>query len=151
MLSKWGRVARWCRSATPPRRPSHTRIPTPSATTTSAATRSSPTSGPSSKYVMFIPNVIIVALTVTLHFIMYFIFILQGLEVSPGNLARALAAVEPALWAPPTRPATLSLNMPQPCTNPINGNFFMIYQVYYLVTSKYKSKVKNKRSLTLFS
>ncbi|RVE54999.1 hypothetical protein evm_000366 [Chilo suppressalis] len=46
---------------------------------------------------------------------------LKGLEVTPANLARALSAVDPALWAPPARPATLSLNMPQPCTESITG------------------------------
>ncbi|XP_045515508.1 uncharacterized protein LOC123708709 isoform X2 [Pieris brassicae] len=39
---------------------------------------------------------------------------LKGLEVTPANLARALSAVDPTLWATPTRPATLSLNVPQP-------------------------------------
>ncbi|CAK1552603.1 unnamed protein product [Leptosia nina] len=37
---------------------------------------------------------------------------LKGLEVTPANLARALSAVDPTLWATPTRPATLSLNVP---------------------------------------
>ncbi|KAJ2952538.1 hypothetical protein O0L34_g6857 [Tuta absoluta] len=44
---------------------------------------------------------------------------LKGLEVTPANLARALSAVDPTLWAPPPRPATLSLSMPQP--DPIRG------------------------------
>ncbi|XP_050344909.1 uncharacterized protein LOC126769937 isoform X3 [Nymphalis io] len=39
---------------------------------------------------------------------------LKGLEVTPANLARALSAVDPTLWAPPTRPVTLSLSVPQP-------------------------------------
>ncbi|XP_048479443.1 uncharacterized protein LOC105390148 isoform X3 [Plutella xylostella] len=39
---------------------------------------------------------------------------LKGLEVTPANLARALSAVDSTLWAPPPRPATLSLNMAQP-------------------------------------
>ncbi|KAL4714175.1 hypothetical protein ACJJTC_008529, partial [Scirpophaga incertulas] len=39
---------------------------------------------------------------------------LKGLEVTPANLARALSAVEPALWAAPARPATLSLAVPPP-------------------------------------
>ncbi|XP_012548954.1 uncharacterized protein LOC101740438 isoform X3 [Bombyx mori] len=39
---------------------------------------------------------------------------LKGLEVTPANLARALSAVDPTLWAPPARPATLSLNVPPP-------------------------------------
>ncbi|CAB3234660.1 unnamed protein product [Arctia plantaginis] len=46
---------------------------------------------------------------------------LKGLEVTPANLARALSAVDPTLWAPPARPATLSLSMPQPCTDPVRG------------------------------
>lgn len=46
---------------------------------------------------------------------------LKGLEVTPANLARALSAVDPTLWATPTRPATLSLSMPQPCTDPVRG------------------------------
>ncbi|KAL0893595.1 hypothetical protein ABMA27_013776 [Loxostege sticticalis] len=46
---------------------------------------------------------------------------LKGLEVTPANLARALSAVDPTLWAPPSRPATLSLSVPQPCTNPVRG------------------------------
>ncbi|XP_053623935.1 uncharacterized protein LOC128682914 isoform X3 [Plodia interpunctella] len=46
---------------------------------------------------------------------------LKGLEVTPANLARALSAVDPTLWAAPARPATLSLNMPQPCTDPVRG------------------------------
>ncbi|GBP78999.1 hypothetical protein EVAR_63001_1, partial [Eumeta japonica] len=37
---------------------------------------------------------------------------LKGLEVTPANLARALSAVEPALWASPVRPHTLSLGLP---------------------------------------
>ncbi|XP_045491479.1 uncharacterized protein LOC123691227 isoform X1 [Colias croceus] len=37
---------------------------------------------------------------------------LKGLEVTPANLARALSAVDPTLWAAPTRPATLSLSVP---------------------------------------
>ncbi|XP_061383388.1 uncharacterized protein LOC116767620 isoform X4 [Danaus plexippus] len=39
---------------------------------------------------------------------------LKGLEVTPANLARALSAVDPTLWAPPARPATLSLSVLQP-------------------------------------
>ncbi|XP_026742784.1 uncharacterized protein LOC113504598 isoform X1 [Trichoplusia ni] len=46
---------------------------------------------------------------------------LKGLEVTPANLARALSAVDPTLWAPPTRPHTLSLSMPQPNTDPVRG------------------------------
>ncbi|CAG5011709.1 unnamed protein product [Parnassius apollo] len=46
---------------------------------------------------------------------------LKGLEVTPANLARALSAVDPTLWAPPARPATLSLNMQQPCTDAVKG------------------------------
>ncbi|KAJ0180306.1 hypothetical protein K1T71_003710 [Dendrolimus kikuchii] len=46
---------------------------------------------------------------------------LKGLEVTPANLARALSAVDPTLWAPPMRPATLSLSMPQPCQDPTRG------------------------------
>ncbi|XP_063377787.1 uncharacterized protein LOC134664971 isoform X1 [Cydia fagiglandana] len=44
---------------------------------------------------------------------------LKGLEVTPANLARALSAVDPTLWAAPPRPATLSLNMPQACSDPV--------------------------------
>ncbi|XP_049695161.2 uncharacterized protein LOC110372723 isoform X3 [Helicoverpa armigera] len=47
---------------------------------------------------------------------------LKGLEVTPANLARALSAVDPTLWAPPARPHTLSLSMPQPSTDPIRGD-----------------------------
>ncbi|XP_037295610.1 uncharacterized protein LOC115450491 isoform X3 [Manduca sexta] len=46
---------------------------------------------------------------------------LKGLEVTPANLARALSAVDPTLWAPPPRPATLSLSMPQPRSDPVRG------------------------------
>ncbi|XP_052759285.1 uncharacterized protein LOC113517440 isoform X1 [Galleria mellonella] len=46
---------------------------------------------------------------------------LKGLEVTPANLARALSAVDPTLWAAPARPATLSLSMPQPSTDPVRG------------------------------
>lgn len=46
---------------------------------------------------------------------------LKGMEVTPANLARALSAVDPTLWAPPTRPATLKLNMPQSATDSIQG------------------------------
>ncbi|XP_041977789.1 uncharacterized protein LOC121732073 isoform X2 [Aricia agestis] len=46
---------------------------------------------------------------------------LKGLEVTPANLARALSAVDPTLWAPPARPATLSLSMPQPCSDAAKG------------------------------
>ncbi|KAJ8725419.1 hypothetical protein PYW08_003602 [Mythimna loreyi] len=46
---------------------------------------------------------------------------LKGLEVTPANLARALSAVDPTLWAPPARPHTLSLSMPQPTTDPVRG------------------------------
>lgn len=47
----------------------------------------------------------------------------QGLEVTPANLARALSAVAPALRAAPARPATLSINLPQPCTDPVRGKY----------------------------
>lgn len=46
---------------------------------------------------------------------------LKGLEVTPANLARALSAVDPTLWATPTRPATLSLSMPQSGPEPTTG------------------------------
>ncbi|XP_052737679.1 uncharacterized protein LOC112047515 isoform X2 [Bicyclus anynana] len=46
---------------------------------------------------------------------------LKGLEVTPANLARALSAVDPTLWAPPARPATLSLSVPQPCPDQAPG------------------------------
>ncbi|XP_059061784.1 uncharacterized protein LOC131854668 isoform X2 [Achroia grisella] len=46
---------------------------------------------------------------------------LKGLEVTPANLARALSAVDPTLWAAPARPATLSLSMPQPSIDPVQG------------------------------
>ncbi|XP_073944385.1 uncharacterized protein isoform X3 [Choristoneura fumiferana] len=46
---------------------------------------------------------------------------LKGLEMTPANLARALSGVDPLLWAAPSRPATLSLNMPQPCSDSARG------------------------------
>ncbi|VVC95345.1 unnamed protein product, partial [Leptidea sinapis] len=47
---------------------------------------------------------------------------LKGLEVTPANLARALSAVDPTLWAPPTRPVTLSLSVPQPHSDSNKGD-----------------------------
>lgn len=53
----------------------------------------------------------------------------QGLEVTPANLARALSAVDPTLWAPPARPATLSLSVPQPCPDQPPGKFPINHQL----------------------
>lgn len=39
---------------------------------------------------------------------------LKGMEVSPASLLQALRAVDPSLWAPPERPLTLNLKVPQP-------------------------------------
>lgn len=67
----------------------------------------------------------------------------QGLEVTPANLARALSAVDPTLWAPPARPHTLSLSMPQPCTDPVRGNL-----IEYLFPENEKSYIKDETENT---
>lgn len=74
----------------------------------------------------------------------------QGLEVTPANLARALSAVDPTLWAPPARPATLSLSVPQPCPDQPPGKFPINHQlIRYEVPNATQNENKSEESRTI--